>query len=412
MLKKIMFCFLFCITLSNYIFAEDSLFDSAMEMSDNSGGKKLSYTINGNLKSAIYSNDSLDDFSNSYSQLSLKFNMKKGEFGDGYANIIIDNKSIILREAYLNYYFKNLDFRIGKQIISWGRSDGINPTDNITPKDLNILSSESDDQKLANFMLKSKISLNNIRIIGLFIPKYSSSPNLKTGEDILEGDYKNYETKALKVNFEFPVVDTSISYVNGYSLNRGIAVDSSKTTPTPILIPYKEEVYGADFSTTIKSYRISGECAYKNYLENEKYYIPYSELEYTLSVDKTFLKSISTIFQYYEKYIDEYKDLKITPYYDVEMRNRLISKQTAKIQNSLLYKIDWSLMYEQLHIENVGSYNLTTKESIFKTKISYNITDDFIAILGNDSYFGDKGTLIDLIKDDLNRNYLELKISF
>jgi hypothetical protein len=35
-----------------------------------------------------------------------------------------------LREAYLDIHFGPMDFRIGKQIIVWGRTDRINPTDN------------------------------------------------------------------------------------------------------------------------------------------------------------------------------------------------------------------------------------------------------------------------------------------
>ena len=45
---------------------------------------------------------------------------------------ISDDVNTVLKEAYLNLYLPNLDLRLGKQIFSWGRTDLINPTDNLT----------------------------------------------------------------------------------------------------------------------------------------------------------------------------------------------------------------------------------------------------------------------------------------
>src|SRR6266702_3067112 len=44
-----------------------------------------------------------------------------------------------LLEAYITAHFGQADLRIGKQIIAWGRADGINPTDNLTPRDFVVL---------------------------------------------------------------------------------------------------------------------------------------------------------------------------------------------------------------------------------------------------------------------------------
>ena len=41
-----------------------------------------------------------------------------------------------LIEAYATVHFSKSDLRIGKQIVAWGRADGINPTDNLTPPTL------------------------------------------------------------------------------------------------------------------------------------------------------------------------------------------------------------------------------------------------------------------------------------
>src|SRR5262245_26987442 len=43
-----------------------------------------------------------------------------------------------LLEGYLTVHFDRADLKIGKQIVAWGRADGINPTDNLTPRDYTV----------------------------------------------------------------------------------------------------------------------------------------------------------------------------------------------------------------------------------------------------------------------------------
>ena len=47
-----------------------------------------------------------------------------------------------IREAYLDVYgfmWDNVDLRIGKQRIAWGKADRLNPTDNLNPYDFSDL---------------------------------------------------------------------------------------------------------------------------------------------------------------------------------------------------------------------------------------------------------------------------------
>ena len=58
-----------------------------------------------------------------------------------------------LKEAYAGYSGEKMDVLFGNQIVNWGRTDGFNPTNCITPSDYFFLTAEPDDQKLSNFML-------------------------------------------------------------------------------------------------------------------------------------------------------------------------------------------------------------------------------------------------------------------
>ena len=62
---------------------------------------------------------------------------------------------VALDEAYLDIAFEKFDLRIGNQIITWGRTDAINPTDNINALDLtNAIIGDLDERKLPTFAIK------------------------------------------------------------------------------------------------------------------------------------------------------------------------------------------------------------------------------------------------------------------
>ena len=44
-----------------------------------------------------------------------------------------------LLESYLALRTETTEWRLGKQLVAWGRADGINPTDNLTPRDFTVL---------------------------------------------------------------------------------------------------------------------------------------------------------------------------------------------------------------------------------------------------------------------------------
>lgn len=51
----------------------------------------------------------------------------------------IGRASSLIQEAYVNYYTQHIDWRFGKQIIAWGSSYRIKPTDYFNPYDLTII---------------------------------------------------------------------------------------------------------------------------------------------------------------------------------------------------------------------------------------------------------------------------------
>src|SRR5688572_17468267 len=77
-----------------------------------------------------------------------------------------------LREAFIDLRFARLDVRAGRQIIAWGRADGLNPTDNLTGEDLTLLAPDDDDRRLATTAVRASYYLGDVSVAGLWLPEF------------------------------------------------------------------------------------------------------------------------------------------------------------------------------------------------------------------------------------------------
>ena len=78
------------------------------------------------------------------------------------------------REAYVDLYgfgLKNLDIRLGRQIISWGVSDKINPTSNLCPDDLEDIFNFG--ELLGINALKADYYWDMVTLTGVFVPVFT-----------------------------------------------------------------------------------------------------------------------------------------------------------------------------------------------------------------------------------------------
>lgn len=79
-----------------------------------------------------------------------------------------------IREAYVDFYgflFNNLDIRIGRQRITWGTGDKINPTDNLNPYDLEVPWEFGD--RLGSNGIKASYYLKGFTFTGVFVPIFT-----------------------------------------------------------------------------------------------------------------------------------------------------------------------------------------------------------------------------------------------
>jgi hypothetical protein len=435
------------------------LFENAVNGgSDSVSGDKPSkaLTIGGYVKGALFGGrDSVNNtvVSGSYAQAALKLNAEKTGIGRAFAEVRLNagnNRgtafaALDVREAWGDVSPGPFDIRLGRQIINWGRADAINPTNNITPMDETVLSSEYDDTRMGNELLQVKAKLGLASIQGIWVPWYRPDAiplmgaKIPAGITIADPVYPDVRFTsggyALRLEYNGSSLDGSVSYFNGYAPLPGFDYALSQTGLSLIPRAYRMHATGADFSTAIGSFGLRGEAAVKypfddnNNDYNKDVYMPNPYAQYVLGLDKS-IGNWSVLIQYSGLYVINYKKIEVPMlidpfdpvaqgYYasaraaaEIKRLNRLFTGTADEFSHSLTGNIQWNTLHETLHLKMAGMYDFTTKDYVINPSASYDIADAISLEVGGRYLQGPEGNLNNMISNLMSFVYTELKWSF
>lgn len=447
MLKQSLFL-LFSITTFSVL--GQGLFESFTAESDTTSQKKRSIEFSGYVRGSAYGGSENYDYTNVFGEFALKSKLTEGKsflFADVRLRngLFFNNREtqIQLKEAYAGYTGTYLDVYLGNQIITWGRADGFNPTNCITPNDYFFLTHEPDDQKLSNFLLRSKLRFSNsIDLELIAIPFYSPSNyrydlfNEQEGVNYHDVNTPSVELKngslAAKLNFELPSAGFSFSYFNGYDPYYGFTLKNFTLIPLEINYvptPYHKQVFGVDFALPIISWIFRGEGVFNltsDYKANM--HIPNPDIYYVFGVERSFF-DITAIVQYISRYTLDFSELEkpvlggytqedfiqygmeMIPY-ESEMYNRRIFYQQKESNHALMMSLSRSFLYDELRTEITGYYNITSEEYMIRPSVKWSVTDAVSVNIGASLLYGPEETLFYMSKKVLNAVFIGLDVKF
>lgn len=117
-----------------------------------------------------------------------------------------------IREAYLQYPFKNGELRLGRQIILWGNGERVRVTDIVSPFDLReYQTGDYHDIRLGVDALQLKLFINNLKFEFIWVPFFRSSRLPSAGDPWYYGDFNWFDTRGR------PVIITEPSGFTGSS---------------------------------------------------------------------------------------------------------------------------------------------------------------------------------------------------
>jgi hypothetical protein len=428
------------------------LFESAVTSTDE-GGERKKIVLNGFARGSAYGGSKAFDYSSVFGEFCLQGKWSGGKtflFSDirirGGLNLGDEFTAFQLKEAYAGYSTDKLDIFLGNQIVSWGRTDGFNPTNNITPNDYFFLSAYPDDQKLSNFMIRTRYRFTDkidIDLIGIpfYVPSvyrydlFDMGQGVKfTDATLPEKTFKN-SSAAARINIELSKIGFSLSWFRGYDPFLGFDVKridwlSDFPSVTNSAMPYLKNTFGADFALPLGQWIIRSELAYnltKDYDTSQ--YIPAPNLAYVAGIERN-IAGITTILQYVGKVVTDFIPLQepfltdpMNPLaqiqyandmvrYESALFNRKIFSQQEKTNHALTLTLSKSFAYDAWNAELTGYYNITSEEVMVRPKISWKVTDALLISAGANWMDGPEKSVFSYSSTVLNGVFLELKASF
>jgi hypothetical protein len=197
---------------------------------------------------------------------------------------------LVLREAYVDLYgflTPDLDLRVGRQRITWGTADNINPTDNLNPDDLEDIWDFG--RHVPTSSILAKYYWGETMVSGVFVPGFTpaalpprewaaaltSSPPFLAG-DVMPNAYSNeldlpgrslkeQASGAIKATRTVLNYDLSVSYYGGRSdfpvvTGATLTPDESDGVDVHSTLAYpRMDVLGADMSGTLRDVGIWAE---------------------------------------------------------------------------------------------------------------------------------------------------------
>ncbi len=415
------------------------------------------FSIHGFGRGSVYGGSKAYDLTSVFAELSLQASLKKGpailESDIRFTTGMFFNEKdarFRIRELYAGYKSQKFDIFLGNQIVIWGRMDGFNPTNNITPSDYFFLSSDPADQQQSNFMLKMQYRpLPGVDLELVAIPFYKMSSYrfdlfdmgelgkyLLFGDDMLPERILANGTYAVRANFDYPAFGGSVSWFQGYDPYHGFNVVSVNwASAQPVVriasTPYRKTAIGADVAIPVGNLMIvRAEAAY-NHTKNpdKKMFIPNPDISYVVGIETNVL-GCTVIGQYIGKYTFDFFPLSVPvspdandpaslvqyaeKYIDYENRlfNRKVFNQQERTNHAVSLTITRSFAYDVLSAECTGYYNITSKEWFVRPKLSWRISDALMAVVGGNYMRGGEKTLYGYSSAVMNGAFAELKVIF
>jgi hypothetical protein len=220
--------------------------------------------------------------------------------------------TVRLHNAYLNWSSSAFNLKLGNQIVRWGKTDGYSPLDNLNPEDYRDgIAGRREDRKLPIPMANLELYRGKFSIQGIYIPVFMEPELDIVGTDwaffqhgdkevggfrIFEEDPSNSLNNSeggirlagiiRHVNFAFSWFHTredvpspdSLVLPPGFAMPAGdlrmndLLIFSQLTGQTIYLKHDRQNIYGAEFESTLGDFGVRGDVAYvdhSSYLTRE-----------------------------------------------------------------------------------------------------------------------------------------------
>ena len=362
--------------------------------------------VTGSFRTGYWSSNRLyDDVSgvgtaSAWLKLEKKLDNGIGLFAEGYSareDLRTDgNTRSSIREMYVETRQGDLDFRVGRQIIAWGRTDRLNPTDNLTPRDARLMAADIDEDRFGSLAAKASWNLTaNDSLTLVLLPEFQANKSYSKYTEVIPTANNQW---AIKYDQSGKAIDWSVSYYDGYDLSPDLSASN-------VYEHYRTKVLGMDIATTIGSNRFALESAYTQTqdMNGTNEYIKNPFLYTVIGVEHDFGNNTSGIVQIFNRHVYNYT----TPTAD-GLYHAIFSSQLDRNQDGISIRIAKKWLNETLETELAGSTLLERNGYSLRPRVTYLWSDSIKLLAGYEYYEGNSNTYYGYLKKN-NTLFMELR---
>lgn len=326
-----------------------------------------------------------------------------------------------LREGYINLNLDPVNFRLGRQIITWGLGDLIFIND-VFPKDWSAFLSGRPLEYLkvgvdcAKIELKSEKISGELVFIPLFQPDRMPSPNLfflfypfpgiLPTEDPPEKTIENTEL-ALRLYRRIADIDVSVYTYRGFFRTPALQPDSLPT-PSAVIFHYPDLIsYGLSLQKNFLDGVTSLEIGYYDSKDDKKGIDPFimnSHTRILIGHQRQLWTDCTLGVQYYGEYMYKYNNYKDTL--------PLVFYRQDKVRETATLRLTQFLDYQTWQISLFGFYGISEKDYFIIPEVKYKVNDHLWVALGG-NILGGKNNMTFFGQFDGNDNiYLSTRFGF
>ncbi len=334
-----------------------------------------------------------------------------------------DSAAFDLVEGYAAFHLGSFDLRVGKQVVAWGKADGINPTDNLTPRDLTLQLPFDEDFRFGTWSLKLDYYLDGEVSLTLFTTPFFEPTKfpLPPGSgfsfraDTPAQTLANSEV-ALKLAKTGGDFDWSLSYFRGYRLFPDVNLDGNDPSTGTIDIHYSQvDVVGADFARNLGPFGLRGEAAYFHPTgpdpSDPNQIRPY--FFGVLGADRSFDQELNLNVQVIARFVQDFAPLAAPnpAALQVDQLNAIVNNQQDPESCEMSFRVSDNWMNETLGAEVFGVIDLTRNDGYLRPSVNYAFNDRVKGWIGYDLYYGYDNTQFGFLKP-IQGLFSELRYTF
>ncbi len=342
--------------------------------------------------------------------------------GDFVLDNVAKQFSVDLREAYLDYTTGDFDFRLGRQIVTWGVGDLLFINDRF-PKDwvsffsgrpLEYLKIGVDGLRTRYF---TEVLNAELVIMPFFEPDILPAPDrfflfdpfLAVPSREKEEPATTIENTQLALRLYRRIKDFDVSAYayRGFWLTPSMRPDDP-TAPTQMILFYPElSVYGFSAQGSTLDGVVSFETGYYHSRDDEDgndSSVPNSQIRFLVGYQRQIWEDFTLGVQYYGEIMEDYS----------AYVNSLPAGFPAQgqYQDIMTLRLEYLLKHQTLRLSLFTFYSPVDNDYLIQPKVSYKFSDNFSSTLGANIFGGEKETTF-LGQLDKNDNiYLSVRFDF